>query len=92
MLIAADVHITDIVDPTLPPVDVTLTGEATVSFTRSGTDASPFFDTEMLSMDLTGGGSTDVRIRESPTRPSTGRHLLYPISRFVRECRLQHQR
>jgi hypothetical protein len=49
---------------------------STKALGKGPTDTTGTFDTEMLSMSLTGGG---VMIRESPTRASTGKTTITPI-------------
>ncbi|MEX0611788.1 MAG: PEP-CTERM sorting domain-containing protein [Pirellulales bacterium] len=48
----------------------------TVAFGKGPTDTTGTFDTEMLSMSLTGGG---VMVRESPTKASTGKTSIADI-------------
>jgi hypothetical protein len=48
----------------------------TVAYNKGPTDTTGTFDTEMLSMSLTGAG---VMIRESPTRASTGKTSITDI-------------
>jgi hypothetical protein len=49
---------------------------STVAFGKGPTDTTGTFDTEMLSMSLTGG---PVMVRESPTRASTGKTTITDI-------------
>jgi hypothetical protein len=69
--------------PSAPPVDVSAPVNVQVSITRKQADAADgtgYFDTEMLALDLTGSPTLpDLRLRESPTRPSTGRMTLKPL-------------
>jgi hypothetical protein len=48
----------------------------TVAYNKGPTDATGTFDTEMLSMSLSGGG---VMVRESPTKASTGKTSITDI-------------
>lgn len=70
--------------PGLPP-GVPVEGPMFLSFFDVFTEITPggtqTFDTEMLSMDLTGTvpGVGPFMIRESPTRPSHGRYSVTPI-------------
>jgi hypothetical protein len=60
-----------------PQMPIMMNGPVdTVAHNKGPTDTTGTFDTEMLSMSLTGGG---VMIRESPTRASTGKTSITDI-------------
>ncbi|MEX2307042.1 MAG: PEP-CTERM sorting domain-containing protein [Pirellulales bacterium] len=60
-----------------PPVPIMMQGPVrTVAFGKGPSNPTGVFDTEMLSMSLTGGG---VMIRESPSRPSLGKTSIQDI-------------
>jgi hypothetical protein len=55
------------------PQPVTLTGPVTTVVRRKGTDTTGSFDTEIVSMSLTGDvGGVQIEIRESPSLASPG--------------------
>ena len=63
------------------PVSIPPIGTAGFFRVRTGGPGFTFYDTELLQLDISGGGlPPNMRIRESPTLPSTGKTAISPNS------------